>query len=156
MRLICNRVYDFTHKTPALLNASQGFPNKHRQTRRSACWLRLHIDIDLLQLAVNVAMLPLVVLSHVSLLLSRELTQSVNHFTVVVLAITDVIVGAEQSNIDLTGTCADMIPVDEVDMCEFAQIQLAILNGQSLASAKKTERRWPSVFMEVKLPGSLT
>ena len=97
----------------------------------------LELDVELDQLAVDVALLPLVVLLHVSLLLSGELTQGVDDLATVVLAVTDAVVGAHDGDVDLTGTCADVIPVDEVDVCELAQVQLAVLDGQGLASAEE-------------------
>ena len=86
---------------------------------------------------IRLSLLPLVVLLHVGLLLSGELTQSVDDFTIVVLTVTDVLGGTEQGQVDLTGTSADMIPVDEVDMSKLAQIQLAILDGQGLTAAEE-------------------
>ena len=85
--------------------------------------------------------LPLIVLSHISLFLSGELAQGVDYLAVVVLTVTHVFGGAEQSQVDLTGTGADMIPVNEVDVSELAQIQLAVLDGQGLTAAKEKLRR---------------
>ena len=85
--------------------------------------------------------LPLVVLSHIGLFLSRELTQGVDHLAVIVLAVTHIFGGAEQSQVDLTGASTDMVPVNEVDMSKLAQIQLAVLDGQGLTAAKEKLRR---------------
>ena len=98
---------------------------------------KLELDLVLDQLAIYIALLPFVVLLHVSLLLSGELTQSVHNLTIVVLTIAYGIVGTHNSDVDLAGTGTDMVPVDEVNVSKFAQIQLAVLDGQGLAAAEE-------------------
>ena len=85
----------------------------------------------------RLSLLPLVVLLQVSLLLSRELTQSVNDFAVVVLTAAHILGGTHDGDVGLTATGANMVPVDEVDVSEFATIQLAVLNGHGLAAAEE-------------------
>ena len=73
----------------------------------------------------------------VSLLLGSELTQGVDGLAVLPLAVVDILGSTHNGNIQLTMTCADMVPVDEVDVSEFAAIQLAVLDGHGLAAAEE-------------------
>ena len=88
-------------------------------------------------LGKRLSLLPLVVLLHVSLLLSGELTQSVDDLAVIVLAVSYILIGTDDGDVALTTTSTDMVPVDEVDVSEFAAIQLAVLDGHGLAAAEE-------------------
>ena len=114
----CNRISDFLQfeiKMP-LFREEQG-----------------HSVIRLRRLSLS----PLVVLLHVSLILGGELTQSVNDLAVVVLTAADILFGTDDGDVDLAGTCANVVPVDEVDVSELTKVKLAVLDGEGLASAEE-------------------
>ena len=74
----------------------------------------------------------------VCLFLIGELVQSVDHFPVVPLAILfQLSRSSHNGNVQLTVTRSDLIPVDEVDMREFAAVQNAVLDGHGLAAAEE-------------------
>ena len=78
-----------------------------------------------------------IVVQVVSLLLGSELTQGVDNSAVLPLAVIDFLGGTHNGNVSLTAAVTDMVPVDEVDVSEFAAIQLAVLNGHGLAAAEE-------------------
>ena len=73
----------------------------------------------------------------VSLFLSGKLPQSIDDFTVLPLAIVNRLSGAHNSNISLTATVTDMIPVYEINVSKLTTVQDAILDGHGLAAAKE-------------------
>ena len=83
------------------------------------------------------SLLPLVVLSQVPFFLFGEFAEGVDYLAAVVLAVAHVFHGAEDGEVDLAGTGANVIPVDEVNVGEFTQIQFAVLDGEGLASAEE-------------------
>ena len=78
-----------------------------------------------------------IVVQVVSLLLGSELTQGVDDFATLPLAVVNSLGSTHNSNVSLTAAVTDMVPVDEVDVSEFAAIQLAVLDGHGLAAAEE-------------------
>ena len=78
-----------------------------------------------------------IVVNVVCLFLGEELVVSINGFTIVPLSVLDVLSCTHNGNVELSVTSSYMIPVNEVDMSELAAVQLAVLNGQSFASAEQ-------------------
>ena len=66
-----------------------------------------------------------------------ELVEGIDGLAVVELAVTNVFGGAHDGNVQLAMAGADVIPVDEVDVCELAAIQNAVLDGHGLAAAEE-------------------
>ena len=73
----------------------------------------------------------------VSLFLIGELMQRIDGLAAVPLAVAYVLCSAHNGNVELSVTRADMVPVNKVDMCEFAAVKNAVLDGHSLASAEE-------------------
>ena len=73
----------------------------------------------------------------VSLFLVGELVQCIDGLAAVPLAVADILGRSHYGNIELSVTRADMIPVNEVHMCEFASVENAVLDSHSLTSAEK-------------------
>ena len=73
----------------------------------------------------------------VGLFLVGELVQCIYGLAAVPLAVADVLGGAHDGDVQLTVTGADMVPVDEVDVREFAAVQNAVLDGHGLAAAEE-------------------
>ena len=73
----------------------------------------------------------------VSLLLGGKFTQGVDGLAALPLAVIHRLGSAHNGNIDLTMACADMIPVDEVDMGKLAAVQNTVLDGHGLAAAEE-------------------
>lgn len=66
-----------------------------------------------------------------------ELVEGIDGLAVVELAVTNVFGGAHDGDVQLAVTGADVIPVDEVDVCELAAVQNAVLDGHGLAAAEE-------------------
>lgn len=66
-----------------------------------------------------------------------ELVEGIDGLAVVELAVTNVFGGAHDGNVQLAMAGADVIPVDEVDVCELAAVQNAVLDGHGLAAAEE-------------------
>ena len=73
----------------------------------------------------------------VSLLLGKELAAGVDHFAVIVLSVLNVLSGTHNGNVHLTATSDNVVPVDEVDVCEQTKVKSAVLDGQGLATAEE-------------------
>ncbi len=73
----------------------------------------------------------------VGLFLVGELVERVDRLAVVEFAVIHVFGRAHDGDIQLTVTGADMIPVDEIDVCELAAIQNAVLDSHGLAAAEE-------------------
>lgn len=73
----------------------------------------------------------------VSLFFIGELVKRVDGLAVVEFAVIHVLGRAHDGDIQLTVTGADMIPVDEIDVCELAAIQNAVLDSHGLAAAEE-------------------
>ena len=73
----------------------------------------------------------------VSLFFIGELVKRVDGLAVVEFAVIHVLGRAHDGDIQLTVTGADVIPVDEVDVCELAAVQNAVLDGHGLAAAEE-------------------
>ena len=58
-----------------------------------------------------------------------ELVEGIDGLAVVELAVTNVFGGAHDGDVQLAVTGADVIPVDEVDVCELAAVQNAVLDA---------------------------
>ena len=72
------------------------------------------------------------------LFFGRELVKRVDDFTVVPLAVFGQVVGgAHDGDVELAAACADVVPVNEIDMSEFAAIQDAVLDGHALAATEE-------------------
>ena len=71
------------------------------------------------------------------LFLVRELVQRVDHLTAVPLPVLDVLGRAHDREVQLTPAGADVVPVDELDVGEFAAVQHAVLDGHRLAAAEE-------------------
>jgi len=66
-----------------------------------------------------------------------ELVEGIDGLAVVELAVTNVFGGAHDGDVQLAVTGADVIPVDEVDVCELAAVQNAVLDGHGFAAAEE-------------------
>lgn len=66
-----------------------------------------------------------------------ELVEGIDGLAVVEFAVIHVLGRAHDGDVQLTVTGADMIPVDEIDVCELAAIQNAVLDGHGLAAAEE-------------------
>ena len=66
-----------------------------------------------------------------------ELVEGIDGLSVVELAVTNVFGGAHDGDVQLAVTGADVIPVDEVDVCELAAVQNAVLDGHGLTAAEE-------------------
>jgi hypothetical protein len=66
-----------------------------------------------------------------------KFTLGVDNLTVVPLSVIDVISSTHNGNVYLTATSDNVVPVDEVDVCEETEVELAILDGEGLASAEE-------------------
>ena len=73
----------------------------------------------------------------VSLLIVAELTESVDGLAAVPLSVADILGGTHNGNVQLSVTCTNMVPVDEVDVSELTAVQNAILDGHGLAAAEE-------------------
>ena len=73
----------------------------------------------------------------VGLFLVGELVERVDRLAVVEFAVVHVFGRAHDGDIQLTMTGADVVPVDEVDVREFAAVQNAVLDGHGLAAAEE-------------------
>ena len=73
----------------------------------------------------------------VSLFFIGELVKRVDGLAVVEFAVIHVLGRAHDGDIQLTVTGADVVPVDEVDVCELAAIQNAVLDSHGLAAAEE-------------------
>ena len=75
--------------------------------------------------------------------------EGVDGLAAVEFAVIDILGRAHDGDVQLTMTGADVIPVDEVDVCELAASRTPSLMVMVSLRPKNTERRWPSVFMLV-------
>lgn len=66
-----------------------------------------------------------------------ELVEGIDGLAVVEFAVIHVLGRAHDGDIQLTVTGADMIPVDEIDVCELAAVQNAVLDSHGLAAAEE-------------------
>lgn len=66
-----------------------------------------------------------------------ELVEGIDGLAVVEFAVIHVLGRAHDGDVQLTVTGADMIPVDEIDVCELAAIQNAVLDSHGLAAAEE-------------------
>lgn len=66
-----------------------------------------------------------------------ELVEGIDGLAVVEFAVIHVLGRAHDGDVQLTVTVADMIPVDEIDVCELAAIQNAVLDSHGLAAAEE-------------------
>jgi len=73
----------------------------------------------------------------VSLFLVGVLTEGIDNLTVVPLAVAYILGGTHNGNVELTMTCANVVPVDEVYVSEFSAVKLAVLDGHGFASAEE-------------------
>ena len=78
-----------------------------------------------------------IVVDIVSLFLFGELVLGVDNLTVVPLSIVNVLGSTHNGDVYLTATSDNVVPVDEVDVCEETEVELAILDGEGLASAEE-------------------
>ena len=65
------------------------------------------------------------------------LAEGVDGLAAMELAVIDIFRRAHDGDVELAVTGADVIPVDEVDVCELAAIEDAILDGHRLAAAEE-------------------
>ena len=87
----------------------------------------MYLLSHLLEIVVNV----------VSLFLFGELVLGIDYLAIVPLSVIYVISGSHDGDIHLTATSDNVIPVDEVDVREETEVELAVLDGEGLASAKE-------------------
>ena len=73
----------------------------------------------------------------VCLLLVGELVKGVDHLTVVPLAALNLIGSTHNGYVELTATCANVVPVNEVNVSKLTAVKNAVLDGHSLASAEE-------------------
>ena len=73
----------------------------------------------------------------VGLFLVGELVERVDRLAVMEFAVVHILGCAHDGDIQLAMTGADVVPVDEVDVREFAAVQNAILDGHGLAAAEE-------------------
>lgn len=73
----------------------------------------------------------------VGLFLVGELVERVDCLAVMEFAVVHILGCAHDGDIQLAMTGADMIPVDEIDVCELAAIQNAVLDSHGLAAAEE-------------------
>ena len=73
----------------------------------------------------------------VSLLFVGELTESIDGLAAVPLSVADILGGTHNGNVQLSVTCTNVVPVDEVDVSELTAVQNAILDGHGLAAAEE-------------------
>lgn len=66
-----------------------------------------------------------------------ELVEGIDGLAVVEFAIIHVLSRTHDGDVQLTVTGADVVPVDEVDVREFAAVQNAVLDGHGLAAAEE-------------------
>ena len=66
-----------------------------------------------------------------------ELVQGVDDLAAVPLAVVDGFGSTHNGHVQLTGTGADLVPVDEVHVREFTAVQDAVLDGEGFASAEE-------------------
>lgn len=73
----------------------------------------------------------------VSLFFIGELVERVDGLAAVEFAVIHVFGRAHDGDVQLTVTGADVVPVNEVDVCELAAVQNAVLDGHGLAAAEE-------------------
>lgn len=73
----------------------------------------------------------------VDLFLVGELVERVDRLAVMEFAVVHILGCAHDGDIQLAMTGADVVPVDEVDVREFAAVQNAVLDGHGLAAAEE-------------------
>lgn len=73
----------------------------------------------------------------VGLFLVGELVERVDRLAVMEFAVVHILGCAHDGDIQLAMTGADVVPVDEVDVREFAAVQNAVLDGHGLAAAEE-------------------
>ena len=73
----------------------------------------------------------------VSLFLFGELVTGVDNLTAVPLSIVNVLGSTHNSDVYLTATSDNVVPVDEVDVSKETEVELTVLDGESLASAEE-------------------
>ena len=73
----------------------------------------------------------------VSLFLFGELVLSIDNLTAVPLSVSNVLGCTHNGDVYLTATSDNVVPVDEVDVSEETEVELTVLNGESLASAEE-------------------
>ena len=73
----------------------------------------------------------------VSLFLFGELVLGVDNLTAIPLSIVNVLGSTHNGNVYLTATSDNVVPVNEVDVSEETEVELAVLDGESLASAEE-------------------
>lgn len=66
-----------------------------------------------------------------------ELVEGIDGLAVVEFAVVHILGCAHDGDIQLAMTGADVVPVDEVDVREFAAVQNAVLDGHGLAAAEE-------------------
>ena len=66
-----------------------------------------------------------------------ELVERVDGLAAVEFAVIHVFGRAHDGDVQLTVTGADVVPVNEVDVCELAAVQNAVLDGHGLAAAEE-------------------
>ena len=73
----------------------------------------------------------------VGLFLVGELVERVDRLAVMEFAVVHILGCAHDGDIQLAMTGADVVPVNEVDVCELAAVQNAVLDGHGLAAAEE-------------------
>ena len=73
----------------------------------------------------------------VGLFLVGELVERVDRLAVMEFAVVHILGCAHDGDIQLAMTGADVVPVDEVDVREFAAVQNAVLDGHGFAAAEE-------------------
>lgn len=66
-----------------------------------------------------------------------ELVEGIDGLAVVELAVVHILGCAHDGDIQLAMTGADVVPVNEVDVCELAAVQNAVLDGHGFAAAEE-------------------
>ena len=77
------------------------------------------------------------VVNVVSLFLVGVLTECVDGLAVVPLSVLDILGRTHNGNVELSVTCTNVVPVNEVDVCKLTAVKNAVLDGHALASAKE-------------------
>ena len=70
----------------------------------------------------------------VSLFLFGELVLGVDNLTVVPLSVSNVLGCTDDGYVNLSATSNNVVPVDEVDVCEETEVELAIRDGSGVLS----------------------
>ena len=79
----------------------------------------------------------------VSLFLIRELVQGIYDLAVLPLTVADILGRTHYGHVELAAACADLVPVDKVNVRKFSAVKNAVLYGHGLAPAEEYGAEMP-------------